>query len=50
MGIRIGKYWFHRKEQYDLDVFPLICVHKVTPNKTSRVFCLAIKDGKLKAW
>jgi hypothetical protein len=30
----------HRKEQYDLDCFPLVCLHWNTPNGSLRVFCL----------
>lgn len=48
--MKIGPYWVHRKEQWDLGVNPIVCVHKVSPNTTERVFCLAIKNKRLKAW
>lgn len=30
----------HRKEQWDLDCVPWICVHRRTPNSSTRVFCV----------
>lgn len=31
---------FHRKEQYDLNVQPWVCIHARTANASQRVFCL----------
>jgi hypothetical protein len=36
----IAGFWFHRLEQWDLDCFPLLCVHRKTANACARVFCL----------
>jgi hypothetical protein len=30
----------HRKEQYDLECKPLVCVHLTEPNRSRRLFCL----------
>ncbi len=30
----------HRKEQWDLNCWPLLCVHVHRPNGSRRVFCL----------
>jgi hypothetical protein len=30
----------HRKEQWDLDCWPIVCVHNRTHNRSKRVFCL----------
>jgi hypothetical protein len=40
MSIKIGALSIHRKEQWDLDCWPLICAHWNTPNRSRRVFCL----------
>lgn len=40
--------WVHRKEQLDLDVKPIVCVHIKKPNMTKRLFCIAIKNGRLR--
>ena len=34
----IGYPWVHRKEQWDLKCWPLLCVHWRTPNRSKRVF------------
>jgi hypothetical protein len=34
------KLWFHRKEQWDLNCTPLICVHFKKPGLSKRIFCL----------
>jgi hypothetical protein len=39
-GIRFGPLWIHRKEQWDLDCWPLVCIHWKVPNRTTRIFCL----------
>lgn len=39
-GIHIGPAWLHRQEQWDLDCWPLLCIHWQTPNRSRRVFCL----------
>ena len=36
MSIRIGPLSIHRKEQWDLDCWPLLCAHW----RSRRVFCL----------
>lgn len=44
------RYSIHRKEQWDLDCVPLVCVHRRTPNSSTRVFCvwwLGIQIGAL---
>ncbi len=35
---------FHRKEQYDLECWPILAIHVRTPNQSTRWFCLW-KDG-----
>ena len=43
-GVRIATQqhhlWFHRLEQWDLDCWPLVCVHVHTPDRSRRLFCL----------
>ena len=36
---RLG-LWVHRLEQWDLDCWPIVCVHWHTPNRAQRIFCL----------
>ena len=48
--MKIGKYWIHRKEQYDLEVRPIICIHKTNSNGSLRIFCVAMKNGELRLW
>ena len=38
--IRIGPAWIHRLEQWDLDCWPMICVHWRSVDRSQRVFCL----------
>lgn len=38
--MKIGQFNIHRKEQWDLECFPIICIHRRTPNRSARVFCL----------
>lgn len=48
MRIVIGKYIIHNQEQFDLNVFPILCVHKkYKEEKSVRVFIVFIKDKKL---
>lgn len=48
--MRIGPYWLHRLEQYDLDCWPILCIHKTLDhgNETRRVFCLYVKNHRLR--
>ena len=48
--MKIGKYWIHRKEQFDLEVKPIVCIHETHANGAFRVFCVAIKKGRLRLW
>ena len=43
-------YWIHRKEQWDLECNPIICIHKFYDNGNGckRVFCLYFKNWKIK--
>jgi hypothetical protein len=36
----IGPLWIHRNEQYDLPCYPIICVHWMRPNRSTRVLCV----------
>ncbi len=36
----IGRYWFHRKEQWDLKCNPILCIHEHVPNRSTRIFCI----------
>lgn len=36
----LGPLRFHRKLQWDLGVFPWLCVHFRRPNSSTRVFCV----------
>lgn len=48
----INPIWFHRKEQFDLDCWPLICLHWRTLDGSKRLFCLwlwGIQIGKFMA-
>lgn len=38
--MNIGPISIHRKEQWDLDCWPLLCVHWTTPNRSRRILCL----------
>ena len=40
MNLRIGPLWIHRLEQWDLDCWPIVCVHWKQPNRSRRIFCL----------
>lgn len=40
MNIRIGPVWIHRLEQWDIDCWPIVCIHWKTPNRSRRIFCL----------
>ena len=42
MSIHIGALHIHRKEQWDLNCWPLVCVHQSYDhgNGNRRVFCL----------
>ncbi len=47
--MRISYPWFHRREQWDLNCWPLLCVHWKSPRVSSRIFCLwtgGIQVGK----
>lgn len=48
--MRIGPYRIHRLEQWDLECHPIICIHENFDhgNGCRRVFCLYIKNGKIK--
>lgn len=37
-SFKIGKYWFHNLEQWDLEMIPLLCIHKCEPNSTERIY------------
>lgn len=39
-GITIGQLWLHRREQWDLDCDPWLCVHWRRPDSSMRVFCV----------
>lgn len=39
-GLTLGPLWVHRREQYDLDCKPWVCVHLVRANSTTRLLCL----------
>jgi len=47
MVMQIGNYKFHNKEQWDLNIKPLLCVHKKFDNGNicKRIFCLYYKNG-----
>jgi hypothetical protein len=54
-GIHIGPAWLHRKEQWDLDCWPFICIHWRYDygNGSRRIFCLwrwGIQIGGGKRW
>jgi hypothetical protein len=36
----IGPFWFHRKEQWDLDCMPWLAIHFKTLNSSTRLFCI----------
>ena len=38
--MKILGYRIHRKEQWDLECWPIVCVHKEAPGESKRVFCL----------
>lgn len=42
MDITRGYYGvsIHRKEQWDLDCIPFVCVHLRLPNSSTRIFCV----------
>jgi hypothetical protein len=40
VGITVGSLWFHRLDQWDFDCRPWLCVHWITPDSSSRVFCV----------
>ena len=40
MNLRLGPLWIHRLEQWDLDCWPLICVHWKRPNRSTRIVCV----------
>ncbi len=40
MNIHIGPFHIHRLEQWDLDCWPLVCVHWKRPNRSTRIFCV----------
>lgn len=50
--MKVGPYWFHRLEQWDLDCHPILCVHKQFDDRNGsyRVLCIYIKNGKFKVW
>lgn len=36
----MGYPWIHRLEQWDLECWPIVCVHWKTANRSKRIFCL----------
>ena len=40
MNIHLGPLWIHRLEQWDLDCWPLVCIHWRRPGRSTRIFCL----------
>ena len=40
MNIHLGPLWIHRLEQWDLDCWPIVCIHWHRPGRSTRVFCL----------
>lgn len=40
--MHIGSFWVHRKEQWDLNCWPIVCVHQRYDhgNGSRRIFCL----------
>lgn len=40
--VKIGPFWLHRREQWDLDCTPWLAVHQVYDhgNGSRRVFCI----------
>lgn len=36
----MGYPWFHRLEQWDLDCWPILCIHWKTSDRSKRIFCL----------
>lgn len=49
-GVRIGPYRLHRREQWDLECFPILCIHKSYDhgNGSRRVLCIYIRDHELR--
>ncbi len=45
--MKIGPFSIHRKVQDDLDVKPIVCVHRKTENGSTRVFCAYSKHGQI---
>lgn len=47
----LNSLWFHRKEQYDLNCWPIICLHWREPGHSKRLFCLyfwGVQIGKFR--
>ena len=40
----------HRKEQWDLNCWPWVCVHWNTANSCRRIFCLYARGGQIGSW
>jgi len=38
--LNIWGFKIHRKEQYDLKCWPIVCIHRKTIDECKRVFCL----------
>lgn len=50
--MRIGALSIHRKEQWDYNCWPIVCIHRRSPNVSQRIFCLwvgGLQIGK-KLW
>jgi len=40
----------HRKEQWDLNCIPWVCVHWQSANGSRRIFCLYSRGGQIGRW
>ena len=42
--MKIGPFWFHQKEQWDLGYTPWLTIHFKTANSSTRIFYMGRKD------
>jgi len=43
INFRIGPFWFHQQEQWDLGTWPRLCCHFKTANRCRRLFSIGNK-------
>jgi hypothetical protein len=44
------KLSIHRKEQWDLNVYPIVCIHREIPNRSTRIFCIWKYGIQIGSW